>query len=211
LFNNISTNEIEKIFRCLSPKEKSYTKGEFILHTEDKISSFCIILSGSVQIIREDFWGNRDILAYLGSLDIFGEVFAFSEDNVLPFDIVATENTSVLFIEFEKLVTSCHAACSFHNTLIKNILSLIAKKNIALTQKIQHITKRSIREKLLSYFSAEALKNGTSDFEIPLNRQQLADYLAVDRSALSFELGKMQRLGILSFKRSYFILHHLEK
>jgi len=164
------------------------------------------VLSGRVQIIEEDFWGNRNIIADNWPGDIFGESYAFLPGELLRVSAVAAENSSVMMIDARHMLEICSSACHFHTRLIQNILAETAKKNLALTRKLSHMSKRSTREKLLSYLSGQSLAAGSDQFEIPFNRQQLADYLCVDRSAMSNELCKMRDEGLLTFEKSSFHL-----
>ena len=151
-----------------------------------------LVLSGSVHIIQEDFWGERQILNDCGEGQLFGESYACIQSEPLMVSVIAAEKSEVLFLDINKVMTVCSSACTFHSRLIRNLLSIIAGKNLMLTRKIDHMGRKTIREKVLAYLSFHATKQGSRTFEIPFNRQQLADYLSVDRSALSAELSKMQ-------------------
>lgn len=206
LFKNLSLDEIDKLLSCLGTKQKTYEKNSFILNTDDNVNDVGIVLSGSVQIIKEDFWGNRAILTNLEAGDLFAETFSCLQTEKLPISVVAGQKSEVLFVNYKKVTTTCSNACKFHNQLIQNMIQILAQKNILLTQKMEHLMKRSTREKLLSYLSTHALKNNSNTFDIPFNRQELADYLSVDRSAMSNELSKMQNEGILKFNKNHFEL-----
>lgn len=206
LFVGMDPDEIEDKLTCLSASEKTYDKNEYIFIEGDPISSIGIVLSGSVNIFKEDFWGNRSIISYVGVGDLFGESFSFSLTKKIPVNAMATEKSRVLFIDYKNIITTCSKACEFHNDLIKNMLKIISTKNIMLTQKMEHITKRTTREKLLSYLSEQSRRFESNSFEIPFNRQELADYLSVERSAMSNELGKMQSDGLITFNKSHFTL-----
>lgn len=206
LFTSIDKNDLEAMLKCLSARKASYAKEEYILSAGDNIKDVGIVLSGSVNIIKEDFWGNRAILAKIQSGEMFGEAFAFAKLQKLPVSAVVAEKSEILFVDFGKIATTCSSACIFHSQLIQNILKILAHKNIMLTQKLEHIVKRTTREKLLSYLSEQALKSGSNSFSIPFNRQELADYLSVDRSAMSNELCKLRDEGILEFNKNSFKL-----
>jgi len=165
-----------------------------------------IVLSGRALALREDFWGNRTILFEIEPSDLFAEAFSCAGAATLPLSIMATETTEVLFLEYRRVVTSCTSACAFHSKLIQNMLQIVAKNNLALLEKIEHITKRTTRKKLLSYLSEQARIKGSSAFEIPFNRQELADYLAVERSAMSVELSNMKDSGLLRYRKNRFEL-----
>ncbi len=206
LFRGITDSDLSTLLKCLSASERRYVKGDIVFMTGEPVTSVGIVLSGGVHVVQEDFWGNRTILANVRPSGLFGEAHSCAGTEKLPISVIAVENSTVLLIDFKRIITSCPSACSFHTGLILNMLRIMAKKNVFLTQKMEHITRKSTREKLLSYLSAEAQERGTSKFEIPFNRQELADYLAVDRSAMSNELSKMQNEGLLSYERNRFNL-----
>ena len=206
LFDKIAQNDIKSLLNCLSAKNKFFKKNDFIFLEGDKSTHVGIILSGSVCVVKEDFWGNRAILAKLGEGDLFGEAFSCAEIKSLPVSVVASENTEVILIDYKKIITNCSSACVFHTYLINNMIKILANKNIMMTQKIQHIVKRTTREKLLSYLSEQAMIHKSNNFQIPFNRQELADYLSVDRSAMSSELSKMKDDGIIEFNKNEFKL-----
>ena len=206
LFAGIEDLNIDQILPCLSATVRQAEKNTFIFSAEDRITSVGLILSGSVHIISEDFWGRKDILSQLGPSELFAESFSCAQADKLPISVVAVEKTEVMLINCRKIIRTCSTACMFHTQLITNMLQIIANKNITLMQKIEQMSKRTTREKLLAYLSAEAQKAGRNNFEIPFNRQEMADYLAVDRSAMSSELSKMHDEGLLDFDRNHFEL-----
>lgn len=206
LFQGIKTEEIPALLSCLLGKESSYNKGQFIYHAGDTTSSVGMVLSGSVHIIREDYWGNRTILSEVLPSDLFGESYASLKTESIGVTCIAPENCEILFLDISKIITVCSSACHFHTRLIQNLLKVMAQKNVNLTQKLDHMSKRSTRDKLLSYLSAQALKHKSNSFTIPFNRQQLAEYLCVDRSAMSNELSKLRDEGLLSFHKNEFTL-----
>lgn len=206
IFQNISEQEIEHIFKCLQIKQKKYKKQDMILQSGNPIDSIGFILSGSVIIEQTDIWGNQIIFDHISSGQIFAETYACVPNELLMVNVIAAEETEIIFLKTERILKTCSSSCEFHNRFIYNLLSVMASKNLILTRKISHITSKTIRGRLLSYLSFQALKQGTYTFEIPFNRQQLADYLCVDRSAMSHELSKMQKEGLLSFDRNKFHL-----
>ena len=183
-----------------------FRKDEMVFMAGDKALSIGVVLSGGVRVLQEDFWGHRTILAHIGPGGLFGEAFSCAEKNTLPVSVAASELTEIMLIDYRKIVTICSSACDFHARLIRNMIRVLAEKNILLTQKIEHLSKRSTREKLLSFLSSRVLPAGSSSVEIPFNRQELADFLCVDRSALSRELGMMQSEGLLRFEKNSFEL-----
>ncbi|NLO48567.1 MAG: Crp/Fnr family transcriptional regulator [Clostridiales bacterium] len=206
LFADISAEQLESLFSCLDASEKSFTKNEFIFLAGQPAVSVGIVLSGSVTVLHEDFWGNRSILMRLGPGNLFAEAFSCAGNELLPVSAIADEKTAVMLINCRRIIKTCSTTCIFHTSLIKNLLGVLAERNILLTRKIEHLTKHSTREKLLSYLSSQAQATGRSRFDIPFNRQELADYLSVDRSAMSSELGKMRDEGLLKFERNHFEL-----
>lgn len=206
LFSGISETDLPALLGCLSAKQAHYEKGRIIFLTGERTRSFGIVLSGQVQIYQEDYYGNRSILGYVGPGGLFAESFACADSKELPVSVQASAESELMFIDCTRIASPCANACAFHARLIRNLLNTIAKKNIALTQKIEFTAKRTTREKLLAYLSAEARRAKSSRFEIPFNRQELADYLAVDRSAMSAELGKLRDDGVLNFNKNQFEL-----
>jgi len=206
LFRNIEESDLQHLLSCLAAKEVHYEKGQTVLFSGEKIKRFGIVLSGQVQIIQDDYYGNRSILANIETGNLFGESFACAEIEVLPVSVIATVESEILFIDCQRLALPCAKACGFHSSLIQNMLNIVAMKNILLTQKNEFISKRTTREKLLTYLSFEAKKVGSSHFDIPFNRQELADYISVERSAMSAELSKLRDDGVLRFHKNQFEL-----
>lgn len=206
LFYGIETEEIEVMLKCLLAEVKNFSKGEFILGAGDTVRSVGLILSGTIHVINEDFWGNRNIISEFSPGQVFGESYAATANSVLNMSVLAMTEVVVMFIGINKILNLCSSSCAFHNKLIQNMLSTIADNNVNLNEKLNHITKRTTRQKLLSYLSAQAQKHGSTSFTIPFNRQQLADYLSVERSAMSNELCKLRDEQLLSFNKNNFIL-----
>ena len=206
LFTDIAEKDITSMLNCLMMKQKKYDKNEYIIDSTKKIYEVGIVLSGRINIIREDYWGNRNILTTLEKGELFGEAFACTQTNLNLFSIVAAEKCEILFLNYQKIISPCHRACIFHSQLIQNMLYLVAKKNIMLTTKIEHLTQKTTRKKILSYLSSIAIKQGSNIFTIPFNRQELADFLSVERSAMSAELSKMQKDGLIEYHKNNFKL-----
>ena len=172
----------------------------------ESIEKFGIVLSGQVQVVQDDYYGNRSILGKIDIGNLFGESFACAEIKTLPVSVITTTESELLFIDCHRLAVPCAKACGFHSRLIQNMLSIVSMKNIALTQKIEFTSKRTTREKLMAYLSSEAKNARSSRFCIPFNRQELADYLSVERSAMSAELSKLRNDGVLKFHKNQFDL-----
>jgi CRP-like cAMP-binding protein len=165
-----------------------------------------IVIFGAVHLVHDDFWGNRTIITRIVAGEIFAESFACGKPARLPLSVIAAEKTEALFIRAEKISGVCASACHFHTRMLNNMIQELAGKNIALLSKMRHITQRSTREKLISYLSLEARKAGGVSFDIPFNREELAEFLSVDRSAMSAELGRMKAAGLLTFQKNHFTL-----
>ena len=206
LFRGASPQEAEAMLNCLGAAERGYTKGEQIYHSGDYVTDLGMVLSGSVLIQTDDLWGNTTVLDRIGPGQIFAETYACVPGEPLMVDVVAAEGTQVLFLNVERVLRVCSHTCAHHSKLIRNLLLLSAQKNLNLSRKIFYTSSKTIRGRLLSYLSYQARRNGTPSFTIPFNRQQLADYLNVERSALSNELSKMQRDGLLVVERNRFTL-----
>ncbi len=206
LFRGTAEEELPTLLECLRPSYRDYAKSELVLRQGEDVSAVGLVLTGRVQIIEEDFWGNRNILADAMPGDLFAESYAFLPGELLRVSVIAQEPSRIMLVDSRRILEVCSSACRFHTRLVQNVLAESARKNLALTRKLSHMSKRTTREKLLSYLSSQSLAAGSETFEIPFNRQQLADYLCVDRSAMSNELGKMRDEGLLSFERSSFHL-----
>ena len=210
LFRGASPDEIRSMLSCLKAEIRQFPRGNTIYHAGDIISSLGMVLSGSVSIENDDIWGNKSILDHAGPGQVFAETYACVSGEPLMISVVAAEACEILFLDVGRMLQVCPNSCGFHNKLIRNLLSIASQKNLNLSRRIFHTSSKSIRGRLLSYLSFQAAQHGRRDFEIPFNRQQLADYLSVDRSALSNELGKMQRDGLLRYDRNHFSLTGIE-
>lgn len=206
LFQGMTPEETEAVLNCLGAEKKTYEKDEIICHMGDTVTSLCAVVSGSVLIENDDVWGNRTILDRVGEGGIFAETYACVPGEKLMVNVSAAEPSEILFLNVGRILKTCPSSCSHHSRLIRNLLAVSARKNLNLSRKIFHTSSKSIRGRLLSYLSWQAVQYGGPEFDIPFNRQQLADYLGVDRSALSSELGRMQRDGLIKVKRSHFCL-----
>lgn len=206
LFNGIDDKDLTAMLGCLGAKESAYKKGDVIFAEGDPAKYLGIVLEGKAQVERVDYYGNRNILAGIEAPQIFGEAFACAGLDEMPVDVVATENTDVLLIDARRITQSCGNACAFHSRMIFNLLNIVAGKNLVFHQKIEITSGRSTREKLMTYLLIEAKKNGSTTFTIPYDRQELADYLEVDRSGLSAEISKLRKENILECRKNTFIL-----
>lgn len=204
LFDGILDGEMKPLLGCIGYHVCSYAKGEIIALEGEHLKQIGIILSGAVDMIKEDLWGNKTMLLRLRKSELFGETFACGDDSIAVVTFVVSEDAEILFLPFDRVMHSCTMACEFHHRLIENMVRIIANKNRDLMRKVEVVSKRTIREKLLAYLSIQAQTQGSRYFEIPLGRLELAEYLCVDRSALTRELAKMKEEGILDYDRNCF-------
>lgn len=207
LFSGVAEDEIKAMLDCLSAELRTYQKGIYVLHQGEYLHHITVLVAGSLLIQKDDFWGNRSIVNKINVGEMFGEAYVAPGSEALLNDVIATEDSAIIFFDVHKILTTCSSACRFHAMVIQNLFYAISVKNRSLVQKLGHMSRRTTREKLLSYLSEQAKKQGTSSFEIPFNRQQLADFLSVDRSAMSNELCKLRDEGLLSFERNRFQLY----
>ena len=202
LWNGIGYTDFESMIRCVEAQRQSFSKGDFIFLSGDAVSHIGFILSGGVKIIKENTDGNISILAKLGVSDLFGEALACAGIDHSPVSVQASEKCEMLFINYRKIITSCPSACVFHSRLIENMLRLIAQKNLLLNQKMDILSKRTTREKLLAFFDLQ--RGVAKKFTIPYNREEMAHYLCVDRSAMSNEMCRMRDEGLIRFQKNVF-------
>ncbi len=206
LFFGMSDEELKGILECFNAHVKSYKKDEIVIRQGDVIKSLYLILEGNINIEKDTYWGRRIIISKLSANDNIALSFVASKSMKSTIDVMTTEDTKLLVLNYEKCTSMCQNACTRHKVLISNMFEILAKENLELLQKIENISQKTIRDKLLTYLSNEAKKNKNNSFEIAFNRQDLADYLNIDRSAMSFELSKLQKEGLLQYDRNKFIL-----
>lgn len=205
LFRGIQADETAEMLRCLGADRRTFEKDARIFRTGDTTADLGLVISGSVLIQNDDFWGNTTVLDHVVPGQIFAETYACTGEPLMV-DAVTAEPAEILFLNIGRILQTCPQACTHHNKLIRNLLFLSARKNLNLSRKIFHTSSKSIRGRLLSYLSFQSTRCSSRSFTIPFNRQQLADYLNVDRSALSNELSKMQKDGLLRVERNRFEL-----
>ena len=206
IFAGVSENEIEAMLSCLNARVLSFKKGEYVLRQGEMISDILILVEGSLHVQREDYWGNLSILSHVDVGEMFGEAYVAPESGSLMNDVVAVEDSTVMLFDVRRIVTTCPSACRFHSLVVQNMFFAISEKNRRLVGKLGHMSRRTTREKLISYLSEESHQQRSSSFTIPFTRQQLADYLSVDRSAMSSELCRMRDDGLIEFERNRFKL-----
>ena len=206
LFKDVPPEEINVMLQCLGTEERDYDKGETIFHAGDVIHNIGLVLTGRVQIENDDVWGNKSVMESVGPGFAFAESYACLPGEPLMVSAIAAEPSRILFLDTGRVLTAYPSACSHHSRIIRNLLGELADKNLMLSEKVSHMGQRTTRAKVMSYLSAQAQKSGAYEFDIPFSRQQLADYLAVERSGLSVELCKMRDEGLLEFHKSHFVL-----
>ena len=206
LFAGSSPSEIEAMLGCLGARERRYESGEYIHRMGDVIKTVGLVLEGSVRIENVDVWGNVSVLGTTGVGGMFGEAYAAVPDEPLMVNVVAAESCAVLFLNLAKVLSTCSHACPNHTRTSNNMTAIIARHSLALSRRIFHVAPKTIRGKVLAYLSDMAERTSAREFDIPFDRQQLADYLGVDRSALSAELSRMQKAGLIETRRSHFVV-----
>ena len=206
LFEHISNEKLAALLTCLGATVKQYGKKETIMEEGIPARYIGIVLSGGVQLVQLDYYGNRTIVSTAGPSELFAESFACAEVSSIPLSVIAAEPSEVMLLDCHRIVHSCSNACDFHQQMIYNLLKNVAAKNIQFHQKIEITSRRSTREKLMTYLTLQAKKAGAESFDIPFDRQELADYLEVERSGLSAEISKLRNEGVLLCHRNHFEL-----
>ena len=206
LFSGVSDSEISAMLNCLQANIISYHKGDYVFREGEHIDTITVLVEGKLLVQHDDFWGNRNIVNVIRIGEMFGEAYVAPDSGSLLNDVIAEEDSVVIFFDVKRILTVCSTACRFHSMVIQNLFFAISEKNRKLVQKIGHMSKRSTRAKVLSYLSEEAKQHNSNRFTIPFSRQQLADFLCVDRSAMSNELCKMRDEGLLQFDKNLFTL-----
>lgn len=206
LFSGIAENDLLAMLRCLNVTVQQYRKGQTLIAEGEKPERFGIVLSGTVQLWRIDYSGNRSIMASVEPSQLFGESFVCAEASSIPVQVVASESCEIMMIDGTRILHACGNGCVFHHQVIFNLLRIIARKSLVLHQKLEITSKRSTREKLMTYLSQQAKLHQSRTFTIPFDRQELADFLEVDRSGLSAEISKLRKEGVLESERSTFRL-----
>lgn len=206
LFSGMDEDEIVSMLKCLSVTKRVFRRGESIYSAGDVITRVAMVLEGSVYIEREDYWGNNSILSDITAGELFGEVYAMLGREPATINATAASSCTVMMMDINRVFMTCETTCPYHTRLIRNLTYVIASKNRTLTSKLGYLSQRTTRGKLMAYLSDQSVRYGSSSFDIPFNRQQLADFLSVDRSAMSKELGRLKNENILDFSKNHFIL-----
>lgn len=204
LFDEISEQNFLKLKECLKAVKKSYLKDEIIFDYGDKLSAVGYVLSGKVRILKDDFENNKVLIAEVEKTQTFAEALVCAGIKKSPVTVIAAEDSEILFIDFQKILGVCASSCPFHKQLIENIIKIIANKNLFLNSRIELLSKKSLKERIMFYLKSQKEKQNKEIFEIPFSREKMAQYLAVDRSALSRELCRMKSANLLDFHKNSF-------
>lgn len=202
LFCGISSEKIKNALSCLNASEKEFKKGGIIYRTGDTVTEIGLVEEGSVNITVNFYCGTSNIFGHIAKGEIFAETYAAIPNKKLICDVVAAENSKILFLDINKLINGACSSCGYRGIIIHNLLQISAEKNLKLSSRMMHTAPKTVRGRLLSYLTWQAAKNESREFHIPFTRQQLADYLGVDRSVLSTELSKMQRDGLINYRKN---------
>lgn len=204
LFQHIKPEALGRMLQCVQARYRKFPKNCYLAMIEDEIRSIGIVCKGSVQMVKEDYWGHKTLLAHMREGEMFGETFVCSASFAAQVSFVTAEKTEILFLNYDKALHACSMACTFHHRLVENMLKCIAGKNIRLMEKIEIISQKTLRDKLMTYLTMEAQKSRSIDFLVALNRTEMAEYLCADRSAISRELVSMQEDGLIFFEKNKF-------
>ena len=206
IFREIAQKDLDALLHCLGGYVRSYEKGAFIILDQEEVPNVGVVLQGTVHMCKEDIWGNQTLLAYLSPGDLFGETFALQRAARSYVSFLAATDCQVLFLDTRHILHPCERSCLFHHRLTENIFDLLGKKNVQLMEKIEVTGKGSLREKILTYLSLEAQKQGSKYLVLPLSRTEMARFLSTNRSAMTRELSRMREEGIIDFDRNTFVL-----
>ena len=205
LFNGIKAEELTALMGCMQSKVIEFDKNKTVMQEGKVFDKLGILLEGNLQVVQYDYLGNRTIISTVEPLQIFGEAFSYVKTK-FPMNVETTEKSKVLFLISDRISNPCPNGCVFHKQLINNLLHILAHKNVNLTQKIECMSKRTTKEKLLTFLTLESIKQNSKEFYISYDRQSLADYLGVERSAMSAELSKLRKDGIIECEKNWFKL-----
>ena len=206
LFSGIAEEHVTAMFHCLQAEVRSVVKNQIIFAEGDSAGYVGIVLDGAVMVVKEDYYGNRSVMGTLHPGEMFGETFSCAMPAVFPVSVIASADSRIMLFDCQRVLNSCSNACAFHKQIIFNLVRVLAGKNLQLNRKIEIISRKTTKEKLMAFLMDQAKLHQSGAFTIPYDRQQLADYLGVERSAMSAEIGKLCREGVISCKKSYFEL-----
>lgn len=206
LFEGIRREDLLPMLSCLGARVTCFKKNQTLFSEGDDAKFVGIVLEGCVQIVKEDYHGHRSIVSRAEVGELFCESFACAGEKTLPVSVVAAQDSAVIFIDSRRICVSCSNACAFHSRTIQNLLKVVASRNLQFHQQMEITAKRTTREKLMAYLLSEAKRAGSDSFSIPYDRQALADFLQVERSAMSAEIGKLRKEGVLESRKNQFTL-----
>ena len=206
IFREIAQEDLEALLHCLGGYTRSYEKGAFIILDQEDVPNVGVVLQGTVHMCKEDIWGNQALLAYLGRGELFGETFALQQTVRASVSFLAATDCQVLFLSSRHILHPCEKSCPFHHRLAQNLFDLLGKKNVQLMEKIEVTSKGSLREKILTYLSLQAQKQGSKYIVLPISRTEMARFLSVNRSSMTRELSTMRAEGILDYDKNTFVL-----
>lgn len=210
LFDGISREDLRSLMGCLAARVSAYPKDAPVFLEGDPAGFIGFVLEGKVQIVRDDFYGNRSLLMVAQQGEIFAEAFACANVKTMPLSAFAMQESKVMWLECRRMLTVCTNACAFHSMLVKNLLQEVSQKTLLLSRKVQIMSQKTTKEKLMAYLLDQAKQKNATEFTIPLDRQGLADFLGVERSAMSAEISKLRREGVLDSAGSRFVLHQIK-
>ena len=206
LFDGIGADNLSALFSCLGARRVRLEKGETLMRTGEKADRFGVVLSGALAVSTYDANGKRTLIKLIRAPESVAAAQALSGAHVMSVDVEANEDSEVLMLKADRIVTPCENACAFHTRLVRNIMRTLAVKTLELNRKIDILSRRATADRLMAYLHAVSMQNGSREFDIPLDRQGLADYLCVERSALSAEISRLSRAGVISARKRHFIL-----
>ncbi|MFA5571381.1 MAG: Crp/Fnr family transcriptional regulator [Sphaerochaetaceae bacterium] len=211
LFAELSESELPHMLNCLNARQKEIESGVFIIRERERVEDVGVVLKGKIMVITEDIFGNRSINAKLGPGDLFGQVAASREGSTSPVSVITDTDCTIMWLSFSTLVRPCEKACAFHSRVIENMMGVLSQRNLLMSRKLAILSQRTTRDKLLAFLSWQSQDQGSNDVVIPYTREELADFLCVNRSALSREISLMVEDGLIQTKRNHFIIYeHLD-
>ena len=211
LFSGISPGDLRAMLQCLGGKVIAVAKGGPVFLEGDRAQAVGVVLCGGVQVVQDDYYGNRSVLSILQPGESFGEAFSCAGLECMPASVFAIKDSQVLLLNCRRMLTLCAHTCRYHSLLVQNMVKGLAQKNLALTQKVRYMSQKTTKEKLLAYLLDQAKQHASAEFVIPCQRQALADYLGVERSAMSAELSKLKKAGVLDTKGSWFCIKQVHQ
>ena len=206
VFDGIGIESLSALFACLDVKRRLLARGDALMRTGERADRIGTLLSGTLSVSAYDLEGRRTIIKRIGPAEIFAAAQALSGTEAMSVDVEADEDSDVLLVRADRILSPCENACAFHARLVRNIMRTLAVKTLELSRKIEMLSHRSTQDRLMAYLRSVAQQQGTTEFDIPFDRQQLADYLCVERSALSAEISRLSKLGLIASRKKHFTI-----